>query len=67
MTAMIVGAFGFVLIMEGLVYALSPAKLKQMAAVILHIRDEQLRAGGLFAIGVGLLAVYFARAFLAGC
>ena len=66
MTAMIVGAIGFMLVMEGLLYAVSPEKLKRMAAIILQMRDDQLRAGGLFAIGAGVLIVYFARVVLAG-
>ncbi len=66
MTAMIVGSIGFVLVIEGLLYAIAPHRLKQMAAIILHMRDDQLRAGGLFAIGVGVLIVYFARVVLAG-
>jgi uncharacterized protein YjeT (DUF2065 family) len=66
MTAMIVGAIGFVLVLEGLLYAVSPARLKQMAAIILRMDDDQLRAGGLFAIGAGVLIVYFARVVLAG-
>ncbi len=67
MTAMIVGGVGFALIVEGALYAFFPARLREMAALILRMRDEHLRAGGLLAIGVGLLAIYFARVFLAGC
>jgi len=66
MTAMIVGAIGFVLVIEGLLYAISPRGLKRMAAMIERMEDDQLRAGGLFAIGVGVLVVYFARVALAG-
>jgi hypothetical protein len=50
-------AFGLVLVLEGLLWALSPAAMKRAAALALALANEQLRVGGVLAvaIGVGLL------------
>ena len=65
MLAMILGGIGFALIFEGLMYALSPERLKRMALIVAAMDEDSLRAGGLFAIGVGLLVVYVARVLAA--
>jgi hypothetical protein len=53
----LVTAFGLVLVLEGLLWALSPAAMKRAAALALALANEQLRVGGVLAvaIGVGLL------------
>lgn len=50
-------ALALVLVLEGLLWAISPSAMKRAAALALGIADEQLRGGGLVAvaIGVGLL------------
>ncbi|HFB98288.1 MAG TPA: DUF2065 domain-containing protein [Bryobacterales bacterium] len=63
---MIVGGLGFALVFEGLLYALAPRRLKEMAAMIIGLGDDVLRAAGLLAIGTGLLVVYAARVIAAG-
>ena len=41
-------AFGLFLFIEGLLYALFPAKMKNMLSKLNQISDRQLRTGGLF-------------------
>jgi uncharacterized protein len=50
-------ALALVLVLEGLLWALSPAAMKRAAALALTIANEQLRIGGVLAaaLGVGLL------------
>ena len=50
-------AIGLVLVIEGAVWALSPRGMKQAVAVLLAQEDHLLRAGGLFAAGLGLMLV----------
>lgn len=59
-------AVGLVFIIEGLLYAVAPARLKGMLALMERIPDETLRTGGLFAVGVGVAIVWLARRGLAG-
>ncbi|MCJ8052299.1 DUF2065 domain-containing protein [Shinella curvata] len=51
----------FFLIIEGLVYALAPSVLRRMAEMLPRIPENQLRASGLFAVGLGVLMVWFIR------
>jgi uncharacterized protein YjeT (DUF2065 family) len=50
-------AFALVLVLEGMLWALSPTAMKRAAALALAIANEQLRVVGVLAaaIGVGLL------------
>jgi len=50
-------ALALVLVLEGLLWAVSPSAMKRAAALALGMADEQLRSGGLVAVamGVGLL------------
>lgn len=61
----LVTALGLVLIIEGLVYAASPARLKAMMARLEEIPDETLRMGGLIAVAVGVAIVWLARQVIA--
>jgi uncharacterized protein len=61
----LVTALGLVLIIEGLVYAAAPARLKAMMARLEEIPDETLRAGGLIAVAVGVAIVWLARQAIA--
>ena len=55
-------ALGLVLVIEGLLYALVPGHLKAMMASIQKLSDDQLRMGGVAAMGLGVLAVWIVRA-----
>jgi uncharacterized protein YjeT (DUF2065 family) len=50
-------ALALVLVLEGLLWAISPSAMKRAAALALNLANEQLRIGGVLAvaIGVGLL------------
>ena len=54
-------ALGFVLVIEGLLYALVPGQLKQMLLMLLRTSDDQLRYVGLVAMTIGVLVVWAAR------
>lgn len=56
-------ALGFVLVIEGLLYALVPGQLKQMLSMLLGTPDDQLRYVGLAAMTIGVLIVWAARSF----
>ncbi|MCB1432434.1 MAG: DUF2065 domain-containing protein [Alphaproteobacteria bacterium] len=54
-------ALGFVLVIEGLLYALVPGQLKQMLLMLLRTSDDQLRYVGLVAMTIGVVVVWAAR------
>ena len=54
-------AVGLVLVLEGLLWALSPRAMTRAAALALGLADEQLRVGGLAAVAVGVLLVWLVR------
>jgi uncharacterized protein YjeT (DUF2065 family) len=54
-------AVGLVLVLEGLLWAVSPGAMKSAAARALGFADEQLRLGGLAAVAVGVLLVWLVR------
>lgn len=60
----IVMAIGFVLVIEGLLYAFVPGHLRNMASMLRNLTDEQIRLIGTGAIGAGVLFVWVARVFL---
>lgn len=51
----------FFLIIEGLVYALAPRFLVEMARLLPMIPEQQLRVAGLAAIAAGVGLVWFLR------
>jgi uncharacterized protein YjeT (DUF2065 family) len=57
-------AFGLVLVIEGLLYASAPGKLKQIMLQLQEIPDDALRVGGLAAIGIGVAVVWLVRTVL---
>jgi len=63
--AEIVTALGLVLVIEGLLYALVPGQLKQMLVALLELSDDQLRIGGVTAVGFGVVIVWLARGLFA--
>jgi uncharacterized protein YjeT (DUF2065 family) len=50
-----------VLVLEGLLWALSPDAMKRAAALALGLANEQLRLGGLIAASLGVLLVWLVR------
>lgn len=54
-------ALGLVLVIEGLLYALVPGKLRGMMLEMQKLSDDQLRIGGVLALATGVAAVWFVR------
>jgi hypothetical protein len=54
-------AVALVLVLEGLLWAVSPGAMKRAAARALAVADEQLRLGGLVAVALGVLLVWLVR------
>ena len=64
MTAEILMALGFVLVIEGLLYALVPGQLKAMMLSFQKLSDDQLRIGGVTAVALGVAVVWLVRGTL---
>jgi uncharacterized protein len=54
-------AVGLVLVLEGLLWAVSPGAMKRAAVRALGLADEQLRLWGLAALSVGVVLVWLVR------
>ena len=54
-------AFGLLLFIEGILYALFPSKMKNMLKKIDTIKDSQLRTGGLIFTIIGFLIVWYVK------
>ncbi|WP_262590311.1 DUF2065 domain-containing protein [Candidatus Pelagibacter communis] len=54
-------AFGLFLFIEGILYALFPAKMKSMLKKIELVKDSQLRSGGLIFAVIGFVIIYFIK------
>jgi uncharacterized protein YjeT (DUF2065 family) len=54
-------ALGLVFVIEGLLYALVPARLRAMMAAMQNLTDDQLRIGGMIALGIGVVVVWLVR------
>jgi uncharacterized protein YjeT (DUF2065 family) len=52
----------FFLIIEGVLYAAAPSLVKNLAALLPSVADEQLRLSGLVALALGVLGVWLLRA-----
>ena len=52
-------AFGLFLFIEGILYAIFPAKMKNMLKKLELIKDSQLRTGGLIFSILGFIIVYY--------
>lgn len=57
-------ALGLVLVIEGLLYALLPRKLRAMMQTLQKLSDDQLRIAGLAAMTVGVLVTWAVRGLL---
>ena len=64
MMAEFVMALGFVLVIEGLLYALVPGQLKAMMLSFQKLSDDQLRIGGVTAVAMGVIIVWLVRGTL---
>ena len=54
-------AFGLFLFIEGVLYALFPAKMKSMLKKLELVKDSQLRSGGLIFAFIGFIIIYFIK------
>ena len=54
-------AFGLFLFIEGILYALFPAKMKSMLKKLELVKDSQLRLGGLILALIGFIIIYFIK------
>ena len=54
-------AFGLFLFIEGILYALFPAKMKSMLKKLKLVKDSQLRSGGLIFAVIGFVIIYFIK------
>lgn len=54
-------ALALVLVLEGVLWAVSPDGMKRAAVMALGMPNQQLRAAGLFAIALGVFLVWLMR------
>ena len=54
-------AFGLFLFIEGILYALFPAKMKSMLKNLELVKNSQLRSGGLIFALIGFIIIYFIK------
>ena len=54
-------AFGLFLFIEGILYALFPAKMKNMLKKLELVKDNQLRSGGLIFAVIGFVIIYYIK------
>ena len=54
-------AFGLFLFVEGILYALFPAKMKVMLKKLELVKDSQLRSGGLIFAVIGFIIIYYIK------
>ena len=54
-------AFGLFLFIEGILYAIFPAKMKSILRKLELINDSQLRTGGLIFTIIGFIIIYYVK------
>ena len=54
-------AFGLFLFIEGILYALFPAKIKSILKKLELVNDSQLRAGGFIFAIIGFIIIYYIK------
>ena len=54
-------AFGLFLFIEGILYAIFPAKMKNMLRKLELVKDSQLRSGGLIFAIIGFIIIYYIK------
>ena len=60
MTQFILGSLGMLLIIEGLLYALFPSRMKAMITSMLNMDNDKLKWGGLMSAILGLIMLWSA-------
>ena len=56
-----IAAVGLVLVLEGVFYGGMPELAKRLAAELIALPEQAMRLGGVFAIALGVLLVWFVR------
>ena len=59
-------AFALVLVLEGLLWAVSPSSMKRAAATALGLANELLGIGGVVGVAIGVFLVWLVRGCGAG-
>ena len=54
-------AFGLFLFIEGILYAIFPAKMKNMLKKLELIKDSQLSTGGVIFAIIGFIIIYYIK------
>ena len=54
-------AFGLLLFIEGILYALFPAKMKGILKKLEFVKNSQLRSGGLIFALIGFIIIYYIK------
>ena len=54
-------AFGLFLFIEGILYALFPARMKSMLKKLELMKNSQLRSGGLIFAIIGFVIIYYIK------
>ena len=54
-------AFGLFLFIEGILYALFPAKMKSILKKLELVKDSRLRIGGLIFAVIGFIIIYYIK------
>ncbi len=54
-------ALGLFLFIEGILYALFPAKMKSMLKKLELVKNSQLRSGGLIFAVIGFIIIYYIK------
>ena len=54
-------ALGLFFFIEGILYALFPAKMKSMLKKLELVKDSQLRSGGLIFALIGFIIIYYIK------
>ena len=54
-------ALGLFLFIEGIIYALFPAKMKNMLKKLELVKDSQLRSAGLIFAVIGFVIIYYIK------
>ena len=54
-------AFGLFFFIEGVLYAIFPAKMKNMLKKLELVKDSQLRSGGLIFAIIGFIIIYYIK------
>ena len=54
-------AFGLLLFIEGILYAIFPSKMKTMLKKLELVNNSQLRSGGLIFAIIGFVIIYYIK------